>query len=225
MRALAFLLLWPVVVSAADPTRILHEDDFRQGLARWHVEQVPGGTVTTRDGALVVEGPGGCSVWFREKLTAPIEITYSVTVLSRGGPHDRVSDVNCFWMATDPQRPHAMPSGRTGVFEEYDALRTYYVGMGGNSNRTTRFRRYAGDGTKPLLPQHDLSDRRFLLDPNKTYRIRIVSLADRIEFWSDDVRVFAFTDPEPLTSGWFAFRTTKSHLEFRNFRVSKPHQP
>lgn len=92
--------------------------------------------------------------------------------------------------------------------------------MGGNDNTTTRFRRYAGDGTKPLLPEHDLREKRFLLEPNRTYRLRIVVRGGRTEFWRDGEAIFTFADPAPLAEGWFALRTVKSHLEIRDFRVA-----
>jgi hypothetical protein len=190
-------------------------------LDAWHVEQMPGGRVFARDEALIIEDAAGCTVWLRQKLTAPVEIRYDVTVVARGGAHDRVSDVNCFWMATNPRQPDATPFGRSGKFEDYDSLRTYYVGMGGNENTTTRFRRYAGDGTKPLRPEHDLREKRFLLEANKTYRLRVVARDGVAEFWRDDEKIFSVTDPAPLTSGWFGLRTVKSHLEIRSFTVAQ----
>jgi hypothetical protein len=188
--------------------------------SRWLVEQMPGGRVTTQGTVLVIDDAEGCTVWLREKLTAPVEIAYDVTVVSRGGPNDRVSDVNCFWMASDPRAPDRVPAGRSGRFADYDALRTYYVGMGGNDNTTTRFRRYAGDGNKPLLPEHDLTAPQFLLTPNATYHIRLVVRDGTAEFWRNGEKMLSFHDPSPLTSGWFAFRTVKSHLEIRNLRIT-----
>lgn len=188
-------------------------------LAAWSVEQQPGGSVTVRGDTLVIEDAAGCTVWFRQKLSAPVEITYEVTPVSRGGPHDRVSDVNCFWMAGDPAAPDSLPQGRSGKFEDYDSLRTYYVGMGGWNNTATRFRRYTGDGTKPLLPEHDLSEAKFLLEPNKTYRIKLVARDGVAEFWRDGEKIFSFRDPAPLTSGWFGLRTVKSHLEIRALEI------
>ena len=82
----------------------MFQDDFADA-ARWLVEQRPGGWVTGGGGVLVIDDAGGCTVWFRPELTAPVIITYEATVLNRGGPHDRVSDLNCFWMATDPGMP------------------------------------------------------------------------------------------------------------------------
>lgn len=185
----------------------------------WRVEQMPGGHVTTKGDTLVIEDAAGCTVWWRQRLTAPVEISYEVTVVARGGPHDRVSDVNCFWMASDPHGPGGSPFGRSGRFEDYDSLRTYYVGMGGNENTTTRFRRYAGDGSKPLLPEHDRREKSVLLEPNRTYRIRVVARDGVAEFWRDGEKIVSFRDPAPLQTGWFGLRTIKSHLEIRDFRI------
>jgi hypothetical protein len=154
-----------------------------------------------------------------------VEISYDVTVVSRGGRFDRVSDLNCFWMASDPKSPGQMPAGRSGKFSEYDSLLTYYVGYGGNTNSTTRFRRYDGTAARPLLPEHDLSAKQFLLEPNKTYHIRLVARDGVAEYWRDGEKIFSFRDPAPLTTGWFAFRTVKSHLEIRNFRIKQNPKP
>jgi len=191
-------------------------------LTPWSVEQMPGGTVTVRDNALHIEDAAGATVWLRQKLTAPIEITYDATVLIAGGPHDRLSDLNCFWMASDPQHPDALPSGRNGKFSDYDSLLTYYVGYGGNANTTTRFRRYDGTAARPLLAKHDLREKRFLLVPNHTYRIRLVAREGVAEYWRDGELIFSYRDPAPLTSGWFAIRTVQSHLVIRNLRITSP---
>lgn len=192
-------------------------------MENWVVEQMPGGTVRVDGDALVIEDAAGCTVWYRPKLTAPVEISYDATAVSRGGPNDRVSDLNCFWMAQDPAAPDQCPFGaghdRSGKFADYDTLLTYYVGYGGNTNSTTRFRRYDGTAARPLLPEHDLSQAQFLLKPNQTYRIRLVAHDGVAEYWRDGEKIFTFRDPAPLTSGWFAFRTVKSHLEIRNFKV------
>jgi hypothetical protein len=136
-----------------------------------------------------------------------------------------VSDVNCFFMATDPKAPEGRPFapgfGRTGKFGDYDSLRTYYVGMGGNTNTTTRFRRYAGDGARPLLPEHDLTEKKFLLEPNRTYRIEIrVGRDGAIEYRRDGEVFFSWRDPAPLTEGWFGLRTVKSRQIVRNFQLA-----
>lgn len=222
-RVLSWLLfLASLAASGAEP---IARDDFRANPGHWVVEQMPGGKVTIGGGALIIEGAGGCTVWWREKLKAPVVITYEATLINAGGPHDRVSDLNCFWMASDPRQADlfAPGHGRAGKFENYDALRTYYVGQGGNTNSTTRFRRYAGDGTKPLLPEHDKRDRSVLLEGNRPYRITLMALADgTVRYYRDGELIFDFKDPAPLTEGWFGFRTVQSHLRIRNFKVERP---
>ena len=113
----------------------------------------------------------------------------------------------------------AAPNARDGTFAAYDGLRLYYVGYGGNANTTTRFRRYTGGGPKPLRPEHDLRDRAHLLEADRTYRIRLEARDGVARFFRDGEQVFEFRDPEPLTAGWFGFRTVDSQIEFRNFRV------
>lgn len=194
-------------------------------LSNWSVEQMPGGTTVVKEGALVIEDVGGSTIWWREKLSAPVEINYEVTVVVAGGPPDRLSDLNCFWMAQDPRSaaaPFAAGQARTGKFSDYDSLLTYYVGYGGNNNSTTRFRRYDGTAARPLLPEHDLSEKRFLLEPNRTYKIRLVAREGVAEFYRDGENIFSFRDPAPLQSGWFALRTVRSHLVVRNLTIKNP---
>jgi hypothetical protein len=216
-------LLLAVLPGATDSP--VARDDFAADQGRWVIEQMPGGKVAIGGGTLTIEDAGGCTVWWREKLTAPVVITYEATVVDAGGPHDRVSDLNCFWMASDPRNPDlfAPGHGRTGKFETYDALRTYYVGQGGNSNTTTRFRRYAGGGPKPLLPGHDRQEPAVLLKGNQPYRITLMALADgTVRYYRDAELIFEFKDPAPLTEGWFGFRTVRSHLRIRDFKITRP---
>lgn len=194
-------------------------DDFQHGLTNWAVEQQPGGKVAVEEGRLVIDDAAGCTVWWREPLTAPVRITYTARVSSAS----RVSDLNCFWMASDPARPAdllAAGHARNGKFSTYDSLRTYYVGYGGNKNTTTRFRRYDGSGARPLLPEHDLSSPEFLLKADHDYRIELVADADgHVSYRRDGLVVFDWQDPVPLTRGWFGFRTVHSRLEISDFRV------
>ena len=205
---------------ANEPTAAFAE--LTADLAHWSVEQMPGGTFATRDGALHLEDSAGATIWLRQKLTAPVEITYDATVVTAGGPHDRLSDLNCFWMAQDPKHPDTLPTDRSGKFSDYDSLLTYYVGYGANDNTTTRFRRYDGTPNRPLLPEHDLRDQRFLLAPNRTYRIRLMARNGVAEYWRDGELIFSFRDSAPLTTGWFAIRTVHSHLVIRNLRIASP---
>jgi len=200
---------------------LIASDDFTTGLEQWKVELESGGSVTGRSRALEINVPAGCTVWFLRPLEGPVLITYEATVVDTGGPNDRVSDLNCFWMATDARNPEnllAVP--RSGAFADYDELRCYYVGVGGNGNTTTRFRRYIGErGHRPLLPQHDLSAGEFLLAPNRAQRIQLIAAGRSVGFYRDGRRLFSFDDPEPYVRGWFGFRTVHSHLRIRGFKV------
>jgi len=222
-RWILLLGLLTVSLPAAEPAgtagATLLADDFRHGLAGWVVEQQPGGTVTAAGGRLVINDASGGTVWLRQRLDAPVLITYVARVSSAS----RVSDLNCFWMAVDPARPDGLFAAgpqRDGKFASYDSLRTYYVGYGGNNNTTTRFRRYDGSGARPLLPEHDLAKPEFLLQPDHDYRIALVAGTDgRVQFIRDGTVVFDWKDPAPLRSGWFGFRTVHSRIEISDFQV------
>lgn len=201
---------------------MLVREDFRSGLERWAVEQQPGGAVEAKDGALIISDKAGCTVWLREPLRAPLRIRYRAKVT--GG--ERVSDLNCFWMATDPRSPgdffDAAKTGRDGKFATYDGLRTYYVGCGGNTNTTTRFRRYDGAGARPLLPEHDHQEPEALLEDGRDYQIEIVVAEDGTTTWARDGKVwFSYRDDQSLKEGWFGFRTVWARIEIRDFTVER----
>ena len=200
--------------------RTLQQDDFQHGLSGWTLESERPAHVTATAGVLDIDTPAGLTLWFRPELHGPILIEYEASAVSSGGPDDRVSDLNSFWMATDPGS-EASPAGRhTGAFSDYNMLRLYYVGLGGNRNTTTRFRRYVASATeRPLLPENDRSSPQDLLQPNQFQRIRIVADDGLIQYYRDERKLFEYTDSQPYTHGWFAFRTTQSHLRIRHFRV------
>jgi hypothetical protein len=200
---------------------LIFSDDFKGGTGHWFPELENGGKVEAGEGILVIDVPRGATVWLKRKIDGPVLIEYTATVVVRGGANDRLSDLNCFWMARDSRSPDALfETVRSGKFSDYNRLLTYYVGQGGNSNTTTRFRRYIGDETlRPLLPEHDLKDPAQLLTANVSQRIQLVADGQTIAYCREGKKVFEFTDSNPYTSGWFAFRTVASHLEIQDFRV------
>jgi hypothetical protein len=206
------------------PGMVLYADDFRHGLAQWRVELEQPGRVTAKDGVLDIDVPAGMTLWFRHELTGPVMIEYEAKVISAGGANDRVSDLNSFWMATDPKSPGDLfERGRTGAFAEYNSLRMYYVGLGGNGNTTTRFRRYIGDEVeRPLLPENDLSVKEHPevgLVANRTQQVTLIADGGLIQYWRDGVKIFEMQDYQPYTQGWFGIRTTKNHMQVRNLRM------
>jgi hypothetical protein len=203
---------------ASLPTGLLN--DFRH----WHVEaEQPEARTFLRNGILDIDTPAGITLWLTHELTGPVRIDFDATAVSAGGPNDQVSDLNVFWMARNADGTPVLTKRRGGRFAEYDDLETYYVGLGGNRNTTTRFRRYVGrTGDRPLLPQHDLSGPTALLAPNRRQRITLIADGRRIEYRRDGKPLFVYEDEAPYTRGWFALRTTFSHLRIENLSVRRP---
>ncbi|MEQ9823530.1 MAG: DUF6250 domain-containing protein [Puniceicoccaceae bacterium] len=198
--------------------KLIFKDTFETNLDAWVVEQQPGGRVFLEQGKLVIEDQAGCSVWYREVLEAPVRIRYQIRASSKA----RVSDINCFWMASEPghlQDHFYEGHQRDGSFASYDILQTYYVGMGGNYNETTRFRRYEGGGKRPLLPEHDLSDPAFMIEPDRTYTIELIAADGKAAYFRDGELLFEYNDPAFLDKGWFAFRTVLSRIEVDQIEI------
>lgn len=223
LAALAALAAGPALAASPRAPRTgrrLHADDFRHGLGQWALEAEKPSKVEVRDGVLDIDTPAGLTLWFRPELVGPVIIQYEAQAVSAGGPNDRVSDLNAFWMARDADGGSPLGQPRTGAFAEYDTLKTYYVGQGGNRNSSTRFRRYVGrPGERPLLPEHDHAAANEMLVPNRWRTVRLAADGGRIQYWSNGRKLFELDDAEPYTRGWFGLRTTFSHLRVRRFQV------
>ncbi|MEG3163377.1 DUF6250 domain-containing protein [Sphingomonas sp. PB2P19] len=195
--------------------------DAQDGLSRWRIEADKGSAqVSVRDGVIDVESPDGVTLWYQQRLRGPVRIDYDVMAISAGGANDAVSDANAFWMARDPGKRTLRP--RDGAFAGYDDMETYYVGIGGNRNTTTRFRRYIGrPGDRPLRAADDRQRPGDMLRPNVWMHIRLIADGNRIAVERDGKPLFALDDTAPYTSGYFGLRTTKSHLRVRGVTITK----
>ena len=66
---------------------ILFQDEFSGDLSRWVVEQTPSGKTRVINGELDIDDApgehdkGGCTVWFKEKISGPVRITYDATMV------------------------------------------------------------------------------------------------------------------------------------------------
>jgi hypothetical protein len=192
--------------------------------SQWKIETEQAASVTFGK-VIDIETPAGLSLWYTRELVGPVAIEFDALAVSEGGANDAVSDLNAFWMARDPtvRDGSVFARGRSGAFAGYDDLETYYVGIGGNRNTTTRFRRYVGEpGNRPLLPGHDLKGAENLLVPNRWTHVRLIADGRAIAVERDGRRIFELDDAQPYERGWFALRTTKSHLRIRNLRIGKP---
>jgi len=196
--------------------KLLYSDNFDATLSQWQPEIEAKGisTVAASKEKLVIDVAGGATVWFQKKLEGDLLITFKRKVLVDGGRNDRLSDLNMFWMASDPASSSLFT--RKGEFSEYDGLQLYYAGIGGNTNTTSRFRRYS-NGERVL--HADIADKASLLKPNKDYAVQIAVYRGCTRVLMDGREYFQFRDPAPLREGYFGFRTTWSRQEIDDFRV------
>ena len=196
---------------AAEAT--LAQDDFKRFDAQaWAVEAEAGSPTTAvraERGALLLQADRGLTVWLRRQLIGHYEISFTRTVLTDG----RLSDLNFFWEAQLPQG-----FTQSGKLEEYDRLKLFYAGIGGNSNSTSRFRYYDGSGARNLLREYTAPE--YLLKAGHPYRVRIVVDARGTRLYVDDKEYF--NAPGPLLGGgYFGFRTTQSRQKVEQFSVRR----
>lgn len=202
----------------------LNAGEFRK---YWQVEsESPDYKITFLNDTVELLAPKGLTLWRKEKMTGDICVEYDACIMDEGKPGDRLSDLNCFWKASDPlfpDDPEKRSKWRNGVFKHCYALQMYYMGYGGNHNSTTRFRRYNGDYEKVekenILPAilEEYTDKEHLLVANKWYHIRITTSGNKVCYYIDGKRLVDFRDPNPHRSGWFGFRTTLARARITRF--------
>jgi len=197
--------------------KLQYSDNFSKDLSNWIVEfeQPESSTIKLIDNKLDLSSSRGATVWFDQKLSGNLMITYNATLVDAGGKNDRVSDLNAFWMASEPGKER--PFGHDGRFESYDKLNLYYAGVGGHNNKFTRFRKYHSTGEKPVLKEYN--DASHLLLGNKIYKIKIIVNNGLIQYYLNDELYWELKDEIPYKEGYFGFRTTISHQQFSNFKV------
>lgn len=186
-------------------------------------------SVRTLHDTIEVTAPKGFTLWYDKQLKAPVVIEYDACVMNEGKAGDRLSDLNCFWMASLGEKTIGDPRKASARFADSYAMKTYYLGYGGNYNTTTRFRRYNGDRRgieneqfRPAIIT-EYTDARHLNQPNRWRHIRLTTdEAGHVTYEIDGEKLVDYNDPNPLTAGWFGLRTTESRIRMANFRVSKP---
>lgn len=192
---------------------------------QWVVEAEGDGKVEwTKEGVADIHAPGGLTLWNKQLLKGDVEIEFEARIVGDG----RVSDLNCFWMASDPQAKDVFKNlkQRGGKFVNSYALQLYYVGYGGNHNSTTRFRRYDGDVRgvtkaeyRPAILREYL-DKDHMIKADHWYKIRLEAKAGRVRYFIDGEKLVDFVDPKPLKKGYFGFRTTLAHAQLRNYKAT-----
>ena len=205
-------------------TRLLFEDNFDwPDSSAWVVESEENLKLIglVHDGNLDVDVSKGITIWNTKTFPGNAMYEYRITAIESGGKNDRVSDLNCFWMATDPLNPSdffARSSWRGGVFHHYYTLSLYYVGFGGHDNSRTRFRRYNGKTSPPPIIK-EYNDSGHLIEPNKENVVRIVCLNGLVKYYFNEELLFELNDENPHAAGYFGFRTTNNHVRIHDFKV------
>ena len=183
--------------------------------------------VTFRGDTCELLSPKGLTLWRKQVMTSDMVVEYDAQVVDEGRDGDRVSDLNCFWLASDPQCRDiwSRQQWRSGIFLRCYTLQMYYLGYGGNHNSTTRFRRYQGDergvdsmAYRPAILK-EYTDANHLLRANHWYHVKIESTGGRTRFYIDGELLVDYLDPTPLQRGWFGFRTTLSRTRITNFQT------
>ena len=196
----------------------------------WVIEKVSDQTIVEiKDSVLEVTATNGITLWLDQEIESPAKIEFEAKVIHHNGKFDRVSDLNCFWMANDPQHPNdffARSTWRHGTFGNYYSLSQYYVGYGGNNNSTTRFRKYDGNfdafAKEKIRPKviQEFTDAENLITPNHWYKIQITTIDNLVKYQIDDRLLIEFNDENPYTKGYFGLRTVKNHIQYKNVKVT-----
>lgn len=227
--------LWLIGLLICSPFTMNAQSGTTSGLDKshfskyWKVEsESPDYKVSFSGDTCEILSPKGLTLWRKEKMSGNVTIEYDACVAAEGKPGDRLSDLNCFWMASDPKASDIWKrmNWRNGVFVNCYSLQLYYLGYGGNYNSTTRFRRYDGneagvtdEKVRPAILK-EYKDQDNLLTANKWYHIKIQNADNRVRYYIDGKLLVDFYDPSPLTSGWFGFRTTLSRTRITNFKYA-----
>ena len=114
----------------------------------WSVEsEAPDYKLAFRGDTCEILSPKGLTLWRKEKIRQGTTVEYDACVVDEGKAGDRLSDMNAFWLASDPKAKDIWTRAgwRSGIFLRCYTLQMYYLGYGGNHNSTTRFRRYSGE--------------------------------------------------------------------------------
>lgn len=213
---LLVLVFFVFTTSFFSQSKVIYSDDFDSDWSNWNIEfeKPESSNIKIIDGKLDVSTSIGATIWFKTQLSGNIMITYDATVIEDGCANDRVSDLNAFWMATDPLNSVIK---RDGKFASYDDLNLYYAGVGGHYNKYTRFRKYSGLEEKPILKEY--SDQEHLLVANTKYSVKIIVNNGRVQYFLNEKLYWDLQDGKPYKEGFFGFRTSKSHQQFDNFKV------
>ena len=194
-------------------TEILYQSTFDTDLSDWILEPSPKNDHQAEivDGTLLLATKGGQTCWLDRRFDGNIAVEYHVTVPSEGYPHTRVSDINQYFMAVDPDSPEAespTPTTKYSGPDYYKKFRMYYCGMGVYNNQYTGFRRCDGNGEYPLV--EECSRPACLIPADTVCFVECIRFSDRVTFKLNDSVVIDYRDQQAFELGFFGFRNYKS---------------
>ena len=136
--------LWLIGLLICSPFTMNAQSGTTSGLDKshfskyWKVEsESPDYKVSFSGDTCEILSPKGLTLWRKEKMSGNVTIEYDACVVVEGKPGDRLSDLNCFWMASDPKASDIWKrmNWRNGVFVNCYSLQLYYLGYGGNYSK------------------------------------------------------------------------------------------
>lgn len=201
---------------------LIFEDHFNEESKDDWVLETDGNQTETlvdfRDGVLDTFTTKGLTLWNKYKFQGNYRIEFDSDFILGNYDFERLSDLNFFWNATDPEHPDDFfaDSATRGDFPTYNNLKLYYVGYGGNYNESTRMRKYLPD--KRLIVGEYLCHP-YLLEEGKTLKIAIEYIDGYSKVFRNNELIFIYYDKIPYNTGHFAFRTTINHVLFSNFKA------
>lgn len=205
-------------VELSEPSGILYEHDFLADTGDFVLEghgiyEIGGGRLVLDDSV----AQSGLTLWLKREFRAPLRIRYEAEVLEP----ELANNANLFFMARTLQDEAVWTERRSGAYPEYhDRCRMYILTMTGDMaghqalTGWTRLRKNPGF---ELLSE----DETVKTEVGKRYRIEIRTDGQRIECRMDDRVIHHVPDPASYAAGAIGFRTWKTRLCIRHFRVER----
>ena len=131
-KILSILCMATALPLSAQTTEIsgLNEKQFDKF---WRAEsESPDYKISFKCDTAEIVAPKGFTLWRKEKMRGKVTVEYDAcVVVEDGNPSDRLSDLNCYWMASDRKYPEILwkrESWRKGGFVNRYSLQMYYKG-------------------------------------------------------------------------------------------------
>lgn len=196
---------------------LLYEEEFgKQSFAEnWFCNKgEPGSGVEIADGAFIFRHMSNSFV--KQRFDGPIAMDCVATPVPTEEKSAGITDAIVIWMIDEPGDDLLASLGKLENASLLNLMHLpfYWVDFGGSNNVTTRMRR---NPHRHMIRQ--FTDRRRLLERDRTYRITAVQMDHFVEFWVDGERWIAAHDPKPYRTGHVGFRAYNADLKVERLQV------